>query len=152
MNMRRIITLALLLFALSAGAGAQEMPREFTAEEQAIADLSAAKWDWMSEKNVEKLDSLFHESAQFVHMGGYWGKQQELETIGSGTIWYKKAEVHDVQVRFAAGTATVYSVIHLNSEVGGNSVRYPFIVTEVYVMDDGRWQLSSLAFTRTLGE
>ena len=59
MNMRRIITLALLLFALSAGAGAQEMPREFTAEEQAIADLSAAKWDWMSEKNVEKLDSLF---------------------------------------------------------------------------------------------
>lgn len=65
--MKRIITLALLLFAFSAGAGAQERLREFTAEEQAIADLSEAKWDWMSEKNVEKLDSLFHESAQFVH-------------------------------------------------------------------------------------
>lgn len=89
----------------------------------------------MSEKNADKLAELFHESAQFVHMGGYWGKEQELNTIRSGAIWYKKAEIHDVQVKFAAGTATVYSRIHLNSEVGGNSVRFPFIVTEVYVME-----------------
>ena len=85
-------------------------------------------------------------------MGGYWGKKQELETIRTGGIWYKKAEIHDVKVKFAAGTATVYSRIHLNSVVGGNSVRFPFIVTEVYVMENGRWQLSSLAFTKTFGE
>lgn len=75
-----------------------------------------------------------------------------LETIRTGGIWYKKAEIHDVQVKFAAGTATVYSRIHLNSVVGGNAVRFPFIVTEVYVMENGKWQLSTLAFTRTLGE
>ena len=85
-------------------------------------------------------------------MGGYWGKQQELETIRTGGIWYRKAEIHDVQVKFAAGTATVYSRIHLHSVVGGNAVRFPFIVTEVYVMENGKWQLSTLAFTRTLGE
>lgn len=70
----------------------------------------------------------------------------------AANYWYKKAEIHDVQVKFAAGTATVYSRIHLNSVVGGNSVRFPFIVTEVYVMENGKWQLSSLAFTKTLGE
>jgi len=106
----------------------------------------------MSEKNVEKLEELFHENSQFVHMGGYWGKQEELNTIRTGGIWYKKAEIHDVQVKFAAGTATVYSRIHLNSEVGGNAVRFPFIVTEIYVMENGKWQLSTLAFTKTLGE
>lgn len=99
-----------------------------------------------------KLAELFHENSQFVHMGGYWGKQQELETIRTGGIWYKKAEIHDVQVKFAAGTATVYSRIHLNSVVGGNAVRFPFIVTEVYMMEKGKWQLSTLAFTKTLGE
>lgn len=134
------------------GMRAQESQKEFTAEEQAIVNLSNQKWEWMSEKNVEKLAELFHENAQFVHMGGYWGKTEELNTIRTGGIWYKKAEIHDVQVKFAVGTAIVYSRIHLNSVVGGNAVRFPFIVTEVYVMQNGRWQLSVLAFTRTLGE
>ena len=142
----------MLFLTLTVGANAQEKQKVFTAEEQVIVDLSNNKWNWMAEKNVEKLTELFHENSQFVHMGGYWGKKQELETIRTGGIWYKKAEIHDVKVKFAAGTATVYSRIHLNSVVGGNSVRFPFIVTEVYVMENGRWQLSSLAFTKTFGE
>ena len=150
--MKSLVITAMLLLTLIVGAHAQEKPKVFTAEEQVIVDLSNNKWNWMAEKNVEKLTELFHENSQFVHMGGYWGKKQELETIRTGGIWYKKAEIHDVEVKFAAGTATVYSRIHLNSVVGGNSVRFPFIVTEVYVMENGRWQLSSLAFTKTLGE
>lgn len=150
--MKSLVITLLLLLTLTVGANAQENQKTFTAEEQVIVDLSKAKWDWMSEKNVEKLADQFHESAQFVHMGGYWGKQEELNTIRTGGIWYKKAEIHDVQVKFAAGTATVYSRIHLNSEVGGNAVRFPFIVTEVFVMENGRWQLSTLAFTKTLGD
>lgn len=150
--MKSLIITVLLFLTATVGAKAQESPKTFTAQEQAIVDLSNSKWEWMAEKNVEKLAELFHENAQFVHMGGYWGKQQELNTIRTGGIWYKKTEIHDVQVKFAAGTATVYSRIHLNSEVGGNAVRFPFIVTEVYVMENGKWQLSTLAFTRTLGE
>lgn len=150
--MKSLIITVLLFLTAAVEAKAQANQSLFTAEEQAVVDLSNRKWDWMAEKNVEKLAELFHENAQFVHMGGYWGKQQELNTIRTGGIWYKKAEIHDVQVKFAAGTATVYSRIHLNSEVGGNAVRFPFIVTEVYVMENGKWQISTLAFTRTLGE
>lgn len=150
--MKSVVITVLLLLTATVGIKAQENQKAFTAEEQAIVNLSNNKWDWMAEKNVDKLAELFHENSQFVHMGGYWGKQEELNTIRTGSIWYKKAEIHEVQVKFAAGTATVYSRIHLNSEVGGNSVRFPFIVTEVYVMENGKWQLSTLAFTRTLGE
>lgn len=133
--MKTLVITALMLFTFTVGTNAQEIKREFTPEEQAIVDLSNNKWNWMSEKNVEKLAELFHENSQFVHMGGYWGKKEELNTIRTGNIWYKKAEIHDVQVKFAGGTATVYSRIHLNSVVGGNAVRFPFIVTEVYVME-----------------
>lgn len=151
-DMKSIAIMVFMFLTFTVGTNAQENREAFTAEEREIVDLSKCKWDWMSEKNVEKLAELFHENSQFVHMGGYWGKQQELETIRTGGIWYKKAEIHDVQVKFAAGTATVYSRIHLNSEVGGNAVRFPFIVTEVYVMENGKWQLSTLAFTKTLDE
>lgn len=142
----------ILAFALASCLSLKAQEPAFTAEEQEMIDLSNAKWQWMSEKNVENLANLFHDSAQFVHMGGYWGKEQELSTIRDGHIWYKKAEIHDQKVKFAENTATVYSVIHLNSEVGGNAVRFPFIVTEVFVKEDGKWKLTTLAFTRTMGD
>ena len=150
MNVRLLSFLIVLVTAL--GAFAQDIKPQFSPAEQEIIDLSNDKWQWMSDKNTDKLSGLFHDTAQFVHMGGYWGKEAELNTIKNGAIWYKKAEIHNQEVKFTENTATVYSVIHLNSEVGGNAVRFPFIVTEVYVKENGRWLLSSLVFTKTLGE
>lgn len=148
--MKKIFVFSLLLIGSITGVAAQDSP--FTKEEQEIINISNDKWQWMSDKNVEKLADLFHETSQFVHMGGYWGKEQELNTIKDGGIWYKKAEIHDQKVKFTDNTATVYSVIHLNSVVGGNAVRFPFIVTEVFVRENDKWLLSSLVFTKTLGE
>ena len=85
--MKSLIITAFLLLTGVVGASAQENAKTFTAEEQAIVELSNNKWNWMSEKNVEKLAELFHENSQFVHMGGYWGKQEELNTIRTGDIW-----------------------------------------------------------------
>ncbi len=148
--MEKLFIFAIVMLGSIMGVAAQNSG--FSKEEQELVDLSNAKWQWMSDKNVEKLADLFHDASQFVHMGGYWGKEQELNTIRDGHIWYKKAEIHNQEVKFTENTATVYSVIHLNSEVGGNAVRFPFIVTEVYVKENGKWLLSSLVFTRTLGD
>ena len=148
--MKKLFAFAVLFIGSIIGVAAQDS--SFIKEEQEIINLSNDKWQWMSDKNVEKLADLFHETSQFVHMGGYWGKEQELNTIKDGGIWYKKAEIHDQKVKFTENTATVYSIIHLNSVVGGNSVRFPFIVTEVFVRENGKWLLSSLVFTKTLGE
>lgn len=148
--MDRILSIIIALF-LGLNLLAQE-PTTLSPQEQEIVNISNDKWQWMSEKNVEKLSNLFHDSAQFVHMGGYWGKEAELNTIREGGIWYKKAEIHKQEVKFAGQTATVYSTIHLNSVVGGHEVRFPFYVTETYIMDNGSWKLTSLVFTKTLGE
>lgn len=150
MNARLLSFLIVLVTALSAIA--QDTKPQFSAAEQKLIDLSNNKWQWMSDKNTDKLADLFHDTAQFVHMGGYWGKEAELNTIKEGNIWYKKAEIHNQEVKFTDNTATVYSVLHLNSEVGGNAVRFPFIVTEVYVKENDKWLLTSLVFTKTLGE
>ena len=151
---RTLLSLIVLcICALAVRAQSPVAPqRPLTPEEQEIIELSNAKWQWMADKDVAALDSLFHDTAQFVHMGGYWGKSAELYTIREGNIWYKKAEIHTQEVKFAGPTATVYSSIHLNSIVGGNEVRFPFYVTETYLKDGGKWKLLSLVFTRTLGD
>jgi hypothetical protein len=118
--------------------------------EQEIINLSKEKWDWMAERNVETLDALFHEKAVFVHMGGSWGKEQELDIIKSGGIHYKKADIHEVSVNIIDNTAVLLNRITLLAVVGGNEVTNPFEVSEVYVQQDGSWKLASLSFTRLL--
>ena len=118
--------------------------------EQEIIKLSKEKWDWMAEKNVAALDTLFHEKSVFVHMGGSWGKEQELEIIKSGGIHYKQVDIHEVSVNIIDQTAVLLNRITLLAVVGGNEVTNPFEVTEVYVKQDGGWKLASLSFTKLL--
>ena len=118
--------------------------------EQDVIDLSREKWRWMSERNVETLDALFHEKSVFVHMGGSWGKEREMEIIKSGGIHYKQADIHEVSVNIIGTTAVLLNRITLLAVVGGNEVTNPFMVTEVYVQQEGSWKLASLSFTRLL--
>ncbi|MDZ7372195.1 MAG: nuclear transport factor 2 family protein [candidate division KSB1 bacterium] len=118
--------------------------------EQEIIQLSKNKWQWMADKNIEALSKLFHEKAIFVHMGGSWGTEQEINIIKSGGIWYKKADIHQVSVNIIDHTAILLNRITLLAEVGGNEVTNPFAVTEVYVNQNGEWKLASLSFTRLM--
>ena len=120
--------------------------------EQEIINLSRKKWQWMADKKVDTLAALFHENAMFVHMGGSWGKEQEVNIIKSGGIHYKHAEIQETSVKFIGNTAILLSKIRLLAVVGGNEVTNPFMVTEVYVKEGNKWALGSLSFTRLLGD
>jgi hypothetical protein len=121
-----------------------------TKEEQELLDLSKAKWQWMSDKKVDTLNGLFDEKCVFVHMGGSWGKSQELNTIKGGMIWYKKAEVYGASVNIFGNTAILLNDIDLLATVGGNEVTHAFMVTEVYLKENGKWKMGSLTFSTLL--
>lgn len=121
-----------------------------TSAEQEIIDLSKEKWQWMADKDGEKLAELFDDQSVFVHMGGSWGKEQEINVISSGGIWYKKADIHEVSVEIIENTAILLNRITLLAVVGGNEVVNPFMVTEVYIKKGGAWKLGSLSFTRLM--
>ena len=118
--------------------------------EQELIELSKKKWEWMADKDADILADLFHEKSQFVHMGGSWGKEREVDVIRSGGIHYKNAEVHEVSVDVMGNTAIVLNRITLLAVVGGNEVANLFIVTEVYVKEDGSWKLANLSFVKQL--
>ncbi len=121
-----------------------------TKEEQELLDLSKTKWTWMADKNVESLNGLFKENCVFVHMGGSWGKKQELDIIKGGRIWYKKAEIYSASVNIFGNTAILLNDIDLVAMVGGNEVISAFMVTEVYIKEDGKWKMGSLTFSHLL--
>jgi hypothetical protein len=83
-------------------------------------------------------------------MGGSWGKEQEINVIKSGGIWYKKAEVYSVSVNIIGNTAILLNDIDLLAVVGGNEVINPFMVTEVYIKENGKWKMGSLTFSKLM--
>ena len=149
----RIIGLLLIVISVQFSFGQERgglnpAGRTFTAEEQEVIKFSKDKWQWMADKNTDKLADLFHEKCMFVHMGGTWGKEQELNIIKSGGIWYKKADIHDVTVNIIGTTAILFNRITLLAVVGGDEVINPFMVTEVYIKLNGKWTLGSLSFSQ----
>jgi 4-carboxymuconolactone decarboxylase len=118
--------------------------------EQEVIALSKEKWIWMAERKMDLLETLFHEKSVFVHMGGSWGKEREMEIIQSSGIHYKKADIHEVSVNVIGNMAVLLNRITLLAVVGGNEVINPFMVTEVYVQQDDSWKLVSLSFTKLL--
>ena len=150
--MKKVMLGLYLLLAAVQWSGAQSKQdststRSYTKAEQEMINLSNTKWQWMADKNVDKLATLFHDQSKFVHMSGTWKKNEELEIIKTGSIWYKKADVHDVAVEIVGDEAIVWSRITLTAVVRGNDAVTEFTVTEVYKKQEKDWKLLALTFS-----
>ena len=140
--MKRLL-IGLLLIVMSA----QWSFAQNTDVEQEIFNLSNEKWQWMADKNVDKLATFFHDKSKFVHMSGTWNKDEELDIVSTGRIWYKNADVHDVVVEIFDDTAILWNRITLLAVVRGNEVSNQFTVTEVYKNLETGWKLLGLTFS-----
>lgn len=150
-TLKKLILILSIIMSIQ-GTSAESKETDNKEIKQELINLSKTKWHWMAEQNVDSLDGLFHNEAVFVHMGGTMNKEQELNTIKNGGIHYKHAEIEETSVRFVGNTAIILDKIRLTAVVGGREVVNPFIVTEVYILIDGKWKLGSLSFTRLLGK
>ncbi|MEY4963707.1 MAG: hypothetical protein RLZZ323_1026 [Bacteroidota bacterium] len=121
--------------------------KKYSETEQQIITLSKNKWQWMADKNIEKLAPLFDDKSKFVHMSGTWKKDQELDIIKTGSIWYKEAKVHDTAIELFGKTAIVWNRITLDAIVRGGEVVTEFTVTEVYQKQGKEWKLLDLTFS-----
>jgi Domain of unknown function (DUF4440) len=136
-----IIALSLFFWSMTSAIA------QSSTEEQTILQLSKDKWQWMADKNVDKLAPLFADNSKFVHMSGTWKKDEELEIIKTGSIWYKEAKVHDTAVEISGKTAIVWNRITLTAMVRGNEAITEFTVTEVYQKQKKDWKLLALTFS-----
>jgi Domain of unknown function (DUF4440) len=137
----------LMMNILSFGQGSTTTNDSNDNPKQELLNLSREKWQWMADKNVDKLATLFNEKSKFVHMSGTWKKDEELEIIRTGSIWYKKADVHDVAVEIVDDTAILWNRITLTAVVRGSDAVNEFTVTEVYKKQASGWSLLALTFS-----
>ena len=146
---KSLLGLCFLIMSVQ-GSYAQQANTTPSVAEQEILNLSKQKWQWMSDKKADTLNALFDDKAMFVHMGGSWGKARELDVIKGGMIWYKKAEIYSASVNIFGNTAILLNDIDLVAVVGGNEVTNAFMVTEVYLKENGKWKMGQLTFSHLM--
>lgn len=143
----KIIFLGMVLSVLSANLSLAQKSQRVDPVEQEVIQWSKQKWQWMADKQVDSLRVLFEDSCKFVHMGGTWGKERELDIIANGFIWYKKAELYATSVHIFPNTAILLTDIDLIAMVGGTEAINPFMVTEVFIKEKDHWKLGQLTFS-----
>jgi Domain of unknown function (DUF4440) len=141
-----LIAIAHFQFSLAQESKTTIVPT-YTPVEQEVIQLSEQKWQWMADKNVEKLAPLFDDKSKFVHMSGTWKKDEELDIIKTGRIWYKEVKIHDLAIELFGKTAIVWNRITLDAIVRGSEVVTEFTVTEVYQKRGKEWKLLDLTFS-----
>ena len=146
--MKQSITALLLLLVFTQSCLAQNNTSTGSeSTKQELINLSRNKWQWMSDKKVDELSNLFHDQSKFVHMSGTWKKKEEIEIIKSGSIWYKKADLHDVAVEITGDIAVLWSRITLTAVVRGTDAITEFTVTEVFKKEGSDWKLLAMTFS-----
>jgi hypothetical protein len=141
-----ILILSIFCCQISFAQTTNENAKNSTTAEK-IIQLSKDKWQWMADKDVDKLEKLFDDKSKFVHMSGTWKKDEELEIIKTGSIWYKKATIHDSAIELIEKTAIVWNRITLESVVRGSDAKVEFTVTEVYQKQGKTWKMLALTFS-----
>lgn len=147
--MKNYLMIFTLLLAYAQISVAQSLPAtEDNAYTKEVIALSKQKWAWMSEKNVDSLATLFHPKSAFVHMSRSLTKDQELDVIASGNIHYKHVDIEEISAQSIGNTVIVLSKLTLEAIVRGAEANNPFVVTEVFVQEGGKWVLASMSFTK----
>ena len=99
---------------------------------------------------VDELDALLAEDLVFTdHLGGVWGKQEDLAAHRSAAIHIDSLSVSDEHVVMLDGVAVVNMLLELSGTFAGQAASGSFRFTRVWAPTGaGRWQVVAAHSTR----
>jgi len=134
---------AALLLAVSAGGCAPARPAE------SVQDVERARFAAMTRQDVTALDRLLAPDLSYCHSTGLCEtKPQALATIASGRLRYKSIRVERTLARAEGDVEITNGAISIDIEENGQPLTLHLAYTGVYVVRDGRWQLTAWQSTR----
>ena len=77
-------------------------------------------------------------------------KPRNLLPLKAAVSGIRKPRSTQLSVNIFGNTAILLNDIDLVAVVGGNEVTNPFMVTEVYIKENGKWKMGSLTFSHLM--
>lgn len=120
-----------------------------TKEEQAVLKVFNKKFEWLINKQSDSLKAILDDRLMYFHSNGWMQlKQDVLDDLQSGKLIYKSVEVREVLVRIYSNAAIVTGKGKFIGSISENSFEVDLLFTEVYVLKNKKWILTSRQATR----
>ena len=117
--------------------------------ERAIEALEDKRYEAMKRADREALEQLLADDLTYVHTSGrVETKSQFINSIESGEILYRSIDREDVQVRIYGSTAVVTGLANVTVELRGRVEHLRIRFIDVYVRQNGRWNMVAWQSTR----
>lgn len=107
--------------------------------------ISAEKFRWKTERQIDRVADLFDDDLIFVHLNGHiTSKRNWIAQLRSGRFIYHVIEVKKVSAKVYGETAVLVGKAEFTVGMGDGRSKYPLVYTEVYTRRDGFWKLVNL--------
>jgi ketosteroid isomerase-like protein len=107
--------------------------------------LTALEHEWMEAVQRNDLDALERILApEFTYTAsghGRWPRQRWMDTVPDYDI--HRFRLHDINIRLYNEIAVILSRCELEADVAGVPRAGEFLLTDVWVRRDGRWQVTT---------
>jgi len=119
------------------------------AVEAEIEAIEARRVRAMLQRDTAALEPMLADGLTYAHSNGQIDtKASFLESIASGRLEYKSFDRDDVVVRVFGNTAVVTGRAAVRVKTGGKDLAFSIRFTDVYVKNEGRWQMTAWQSTR----
>jgi hypothetical protein len=143
-----------ILFVISMMLPAMFVPVQMKAQDQRgmeseVRDLEARRFRAMTEADVPTLDRLLSGDLVYTHASGWRQTKAEfLASLRSRELIYHSFASQDFKARSYGNTVLVTGRASGKVKSKGQELNVDLLYLEVYVKQDGRWQLAAWESTR----
>jgi ketosteroid isomerase-like protein len=110
--------------------------------EREIRELETQRFRAMERVDVAALNRILSDDLIYTHASGLQQTKSELiGVLGSGDMKYESITTDDVRVRIFTETAVVTGRASIKIKAGGGEQGFTICYLDVYVKQDGRWQM-----------
>lgn len=110
--------------------------------EREIRELETKRFQAMEKVDVATLNRILSDDMIYTHSTGLRQTKAELiGALGSGDLKYEAINPSDVRVRIFDATAVVTGRVSIRVKSAGNEQNFKLCYLDVYVKQEGRWQM-----------
>jgi ketosteroid isomerase-like protein len=110
--------------------------------ESEIRELERQRFQAMERVDVATLNRILSDDLVYTHANGLEQTKAELiGVLGSGDYKYESINASDVRVRLYGDTAVVSGRATMKIRRAGEEQTFKLCYLDVYVKQDGRWQM-----------
>jgi len=118
--------------------------------ESEVHDLEARRFRAMTEGDVTTLDRLLSNDLVYTHASGWRQTKAEfLASLRSGELIYHSFASEHIRAKAYGSTIVVTGRASAKVRSRGEELDVALLYLEVYVKQDGRWQLAAWESTRS---